>query len=273
MSRGLLGADAFDPSVTPSPNTPPSPVPQDQTTQADTAPPFAERRVLHAPGPPSPEALRAWAVSLVDAREEERLRIARGMHDELGQLLTALRLELAGLALVAKEPAQAQRIASMKALIDETMVAVRRISDDLRPLMLDDLGLNAAVESLARTAAVRMGIEVTVRHDEADPPIQPSVATALYRIVQEALTNVARHAHATDVSIDLRMQGREIVLKVEDNGVGLPDDALERTGSWGLRGLLERVNLCGGALVLENAPGSGARMTVRLPIDAAGGSA
>jgi signal transduction histidine kinase len=139
--------------------------------------------------------------------------------------------------------------------------------------MLDDLGLNAAVESLARTAAARMGIEVTVRHDEADPPIQPSVATALYRIVQEALTNVARHAHATDVSIDLRMQGREIVLKVEDNGLGLPDDALERTGSWGLRGLLERVNLCGGALVLENAPGSGARMTVRLPIDAAGGSA
>ena len=221
---------------------------------------------MHDPGPPSPEALRAWAVSLVDAREEEQLRIARGMHDELGQLLTALRLELAGLA-------QAQRIASMKALIDETMVAVRRISDDLRPLMLDDLGLNAAVESLARTAAARMGIEVTVRHDEADPPIQPSVATALYRIVQEALTNVARHAHATDVSIDLRMQGREIVLKVEDNGVGLPDDALERTGSWGLRELLERVNLCGGALVLENARGSGARMTVRLPIDAAGGSA
>jgi signal transduction histidine kinase len=99
------------------------------------------------------------------------------------------------------------------------------------------------------------------------------VATALYRIVQEALTNVARHAHATDVSIDLRTQGRETVLKVEDNGVGLPEDALERTDSWGLRGLLERVNLCGGTLVLENAPGSGARMTVRLPIDTAEGSA
>lgn len=259
--------------MTLAPNTPSRPVPKDQRTPTDASPPFAERRALHAPGPPSPEALRAWAVSLVDAREEERLRIARGMHDELGQLLTALQLELASLALVAREAAQAQRIASMKALIDETMVAVRRISDDLRPLMLDDLGLNAAVESLARTAAARMGIEVTVRHDEADPPIQPSVATALYRIVQEALTNVARHAHATDVSIDLRTQGRETVLKVEDNGVGLPEDALERTDSWGLRGLLERVNLCGGTLVLENAPGSGARMTVRLPIDTAEGSA
>ena len=273
MPCGLPAADAFDTSVTLAPNTPSRPVPKDQRTPTDASPPFAERRALHAPGPPSPQALRAWAVSLVDAREEERLRIARGMHDELGQLLTALQLELASLALVAREAAQAQRIASMKALIDETMVAVRRISDDLRPLMLDDLGLNAAVESLARTAAARMSIEITVRHDENDPPIQPNVATALHRIVQEALTNVARHAHATDVSIDLRTQGRETVLKVEDNGVGLPEDALERTDSWGLRGLLERVNLCGGTLVLENAPGSGARMTVRLPIDTAGGSA
>ena len=219
---------------------------------------------------PSPAELRAWAVSLVDAREDERLRIARGMHDELGQLLTALKLEVAGLAQVAPGPGPAERIACMKALIDETIVAVRRISDDLRPLMLDDLGLNAAVESLARTAAERMGIEVTVRHDEEDPPVQPGVATALYRMVQEALTNVARHARATDVSIDLRVVGAHVVLVVEDNGIGLPRDALRREGSWGLRGLRERVTLFGGTLILENAPGSGARMTVRLPLDATG---
>ncbi len=188
------------------------------------------------------------------------------MHDELGQLLTALQLELASLAQVAREPAQAQRIASMKRLIEDTVGAVRRIADDLRPLTLDDLGLNAAVESLARNAAGRQGIEITVRHDETDPPLQPSVATALYRMVQEALTNVARHAHATDVSIDLRTEGREIVLKVEDNGIGLPADALDRPESWGLRGLLERARLCGGTLALDNAPGSGARITVRLPL-------
>jgi signal transduction histidine kinase len=222
---------------------------------------------------PGPAELHAWAVSLVGTLEDERLRIARGMHDELGQLLTALKLELAGLAQVATGPGSAPRIASMKALIDETIVAVRRIADDLRPLMLDDLGLNAAVESLARTAAERMDIEVTVRHDEHDPPVHPGVATALYRMVQEALTNVARHAHATDVNIDLRVAGSHVVLVVEDNGIGLPADALRREGSWGLRGLRERVTLFGGTLTLDNAPGSGARLTVRLPLDASEASA
>lgn len=217
---------------------------------------------------PSPAQLRAWALSLVGTLEDERLRMARGMHDELGQLLTALTLELAGLAQVATGTGSARRIASMKDLIDETIVAVRRISDDLRPLMLDDLGLNAAVESLARIAAERMGIEVTVRHDEDDPPVSSNVATALYRMVQEALTNVARHAHATYVSIDLRVLDGQVALTVEDNGLGLPGDALHRTGSWGLRGMREQVALCGGQLELDNAPGSGARLQVRLPIEA-----
>ena len=236
-------------------------------------PPIAPALAPPSPAPQTPnaEATRAWAVSLVDAREEERLRIARGMHDELGQLLTALQLELAALAQAVSGPGPEQRIAAMRSLIDETMGAVRRISDDLRPLILDDLGLNAAVESLARSSAGRMGIEVTVRHDEADPPIGPGVATALFRIVQEALTNVARHAHATDVSISLRVEGREVVLRVEDNGVGLPADVLDHARSWGLQGLQERVSLCGGSLVLDNAPGSGARITVRLPVDAGGG--
>jgi signal transduction histidine kinase len=118
-----------------------------------------------------------------------------------------------------------------------------------------------------------MDIEVTVRHDEHDPPVQPGVATALYRMVQEALTNVARHAHATDVNIDLRVAGSHVVLVVEDNGIGLPADALRREGSWGLRGLRERVTLFGGSLTLDNAPGSGARLTVRLPLDASEASA
>lgn len=244
-----------------------TPAPEPPTAPA-LAPPSPAPQ---APQTPNAEAMRAWAVSLVDAREEERLRIARGMHDELGQLLTALQLELAALAQAVSGPGPDQRIAAMKLLIDESMVAVRRISDDLRPLILDDLGLNAAVESLARSSAGRMGIEVTVRHDEADPPIGPGVATALFRIVQEALTNVARHAHATDVSISLRVEGREVVLRVEDNGVGLPADVLDQARSWGLHGLQERVSLCGGSLVLDNAPGSGARITVRLPVDAGGG--
>jgi signal transduction histidine kinase len=95
------------------------------------------------------------------------------------------------------------------------------------------------------------------------------VEEQVLRLVQEALTNVARHAHATDVSIDLRVQGGQVVLTVEDNGIGLPSDALRRQGSWGLRGLRERVTQFGGQLALENAPGSGARLKVQLPVDAA----
>jgi len=228
-----------------------------------------DTQALSPPPAPDPADLRAWAWSLLEAREQDRRRIARSLHDELGQLLSALKLELASLAKLSTAPEAGPRMASMKALIEDSVVAVRRISDDLRPLMLDDLGLNAAVESLGRTAAERMGIEVTVRHDEHDPPIPPSAATALYRMVQEALTNVARHARATDVSIDLRVQGEQVVLLVEDNGLGLPGDALQRAGSWGLRGLREQVALCGGHLELDNAPGSGARLKVRLPLDGA----
>ena len=220
----------------------------------------------------SPADLRAWAARMADALEDERLRMARDLHDDLGQLLSALKLEVAGLAKVVSGPGTAERIAAMNALINDTIVAVRRISNHLRPLLLDDLGLNSAVESLARTAAERMGIEITVRHDEQDPPVQPSMATALYRMVQEALTNVARHARATDARVDLRVQGTEVVLVLEDNGIGLPGDALQREGAWGLRGLRERVAMFGGSLNLENAPGSGARLTIRLPLEAQGGS-
>jgi signal transduction histidine kinase len=216
--------------------------------------------------PPTPDELRAWAGSLVEAREDERRRIARGMHDELGQLLTSMTLDLAALATTATAPHQVERIQSLQSLVSTTLVAVRRISNDLRPLMLDDLGLNDAVEALARSSAQRMNLEITVRLDDEDPPVRPSVATAAYRIVQEALTNVARHAHATDVAIEMRMQpDGHLLLHVQDNGIGLPQDALARAGSWGLRGIRERVAMLGGRLRLDNLPGSGARIEVLLP--------
>lgn len=210
--------------------------------------------------------MQAWAKHLADVREEERRRIARELHDELGQLLAALKLELVGLSSVAPQPAAAQRIESMRSLIDHTVVAVRRISHDLRPLELDDLGLNAALEGLGRSAAERMGIEVTVRHGESDLDLPPDLATMLYRMVQEALTNAGRHARATDVAVELECAHGEILLTVEDNGIGLPGDALQREGHWGLRGMAERAALCGGVLLLDNAPGSGARLTVRVPL-------
>lgn len=220
----------------------------------------------HGVPPSTPEDMRAWAASLVEAREDERRRIARGMHDELGQLLTSMTLDLAALAATATAPDQVERIQSLQSLVNTTLVAVRRISNDLRPLMLDDLGLNDAVEALARTSAQRMGIEITVRLDDEDPPVSPNVATAAYRIVQEALTNVARHAHATDVALELRMQpDGQLLLRLQDNGIGLPEDALKRAGSWGLRGIRERVAMLAGRLRMKNLPGSGALLEVLLP--------
>lgn len=212
------------------------------------------------------ETLRNLGAYILDAREEERRSIARGLHDELGQLLTALKLDLTSLAATCVEPQQLARLEAMVGLVDATFGAVRRISDDLRPLVLDDLGLIAAVESLARKASQHMGIEVTVRRTEEDPPVDPRVATALYRTVQEALTNVGRHAQATDVCVDLAVQGTDVVLSITDNGVGMPADALAREGSWGLKGLLERALMLGGRLNVENAPGAGARVSLHVPM-------
>lgn len=212
--------------------------------------------------------LREVSAQLLDAREDERRRIARELHDELGQLLTALKVDLASLAAASLDDHQSARIEAMVGLVNASFGAVRRISDDLRPLVLDDLGLNAAIESLARHAAQHMGIEVTVRRGDADPPLHGRVATALYRATQEALTNVARHAQATDVCIDLRLQGREVVLSIVDNGIGLPADALDRQGSWGLKGLRERALLLQGSFQAGQAPGGGAQIVLRVPAEA-----
>jgi signal transduction histidine kinase len=154
----------------------------------------------------------------------------------------------------------------MLTMLDDTLAALRRISSDLRPLMLDDLGLNAAIEWLARDTGRRMGIAVTVQLGEADPPVHDRVATAVYRMVQEALTNVARHARASAVQITLGHTDDELELTVEDNGTGFAQQASPRAGSFGLLGMRERADLLGGRLELGNAPGGGARLTVRLPL-------
>jgi two-component system, NarL family, sensor histidine kinase UhpB len=216
--------------------------------------------------------LRQLSANVVQAREDARLRIAREMHDELGQRLSALKLDLASLAAHEREPANAERIAAMLGTLDETMTAVRRITADLRPLMLDDLGLNAALEWLTRESARHMGIEITLHLGEADPDLDKDASVAVYRIVQEALTNVARHARATDVRVDLRTSGDELLLMVQDNGIGFPPGATRKAGSFGLLGIRERAALLGGSLVVDNPLVGGARLTVRLPLHRAGSS-
>lgn len=210
--------------------------------------------------------LRQLTASLVDAREEERRRIARELHDELGQRLTALKLELSTLDERSPSGRPAPRVAAMFDMIDETVAAVRRIATDLRPAMLDDLGLNTAIEWLARESARRMGVTITLSLPTADPPIGEAASIALYRMAQETLTNIARHARATEVRIDLQCDPDGVLLQVQDNGVGLPKAATKRRVSHGLMGMRERCQMLGGTIEVGNAPEGGVRITIRLPL-------
>ena len=210
--------------------------------------------------------VRQLSASVVKAREEARLRIARELHDELGQHLSALKLDLASLDPAQGGPAHAERVAAMLGMIDQTMTAVRRIIADLRPLILDDLGLNAAVQWLSRESAQRMGLEITVHLDADDPDLDKDVSVAVYRMVQEALTNVRRYSRATHVRVDMRAVGDGLLLSVQDNGVGFAPGAMRKPGSFGLLGIRERAVMLGGSMQADNPPGGGARVAVRLPL-------
>jgi PAS domain S-box-containing protein len=228
-----------------------------------------ERRELER----SRRELRMLSANLVDAREDERRRIARELHDELGQRLTALKMELASLGTQSRAELRTSRVAAMLEMVDETVASVRRIATDLRPLMLDDLGLNAAIEWLAHSWATRMGIQVDLRLGRSDPQVGDAAAIALYRMVQEALTNIARHARASQVRIQMRSRGGELLLTVQDNGVGFAEASMYREGSHGLMGMRERAYMLGGELEIGNARGGGGRIAVRLPLRPAAATA
>lgn len=215
------------------------------------------------------EALRRLSASVVDAREEERRRIARELHDELGQRLTALKMGLASLRPPGAALCDESRIRGLFEMIDDTVAAVRRISADLRPLMLDDLGLNAAIDALAQDVGRRTGLKVSVRLGTDDPPVSDSAAIALYRMVQEALTNVSRHAQAHAVQVELQQRGAGLVLTVRDDGVGFSERALQHENRYGLLGIRERALALGGRLEVDNPAGGGARITVHLPLQPA----
>lgn len=209
--------------------------------------------------------LRRLSATLVTAREDERRRIARELHDELGQWLTALKMELSSLGRPDASATLAQRVVALGEMADETMRSVRRIAMDLRPMMLDDLGLNAAIEWLAGESTRRLGIPIELLLGEADPPVSEAASIALYRITQEALTNIARHAHARRAQIALSHGHGRVYLTVSDDGVGFgPADAV-REDAQGLLGIRERAYMFGGTMQVGNRPEGGASVTVALP--------
>ena len=214
------------------------------------------------------EQLRALAARLQHVREEERTNVAREIHDELGQALTSIKIELA--ALVADlpsgtNPAVARAKAVMQ-VVDDTIQRVRRIATELRPGVLDDLGLVAAVEWAAGEFQRRTGVKCDVSVPaEDDLPMDRERATALFRILQETLTNVARHASATHVRVRLTDYDHTVALEVRDNGRGIDEARIRGRQSLGMLGMKERAVLLGGELVIESKPGSGTTVIVRIP--------
>jgi two-component system, NarL family, sensor histidine kinase UhpB len=215
--------------------------------------------------------LRALAARLQTTREEERTRIAREIHDELGQALTALKLDVAWLA---KRPRGARNSGtfgaidqSITARIDETMAVVRRIASELRPSTLDQLGLQAAIECLVQEATQRTGMAITLQAEDF-PKLPDDVASHAFRIIQEALTNVTRHSKATRVDVTVRRLETAIILAVEDNGVGFVPQSLSGLRSLGLVGMRERALACGGTLLIRGNPGEGTAIVVTIPVGA-----
>jgi PAS domain S-box-containing protein len=223
----------------------------------------------------SREQLRALAAHLESVREEERTRIAREIHDELGQILTGLRFDLTRLAthLPAEQAAVRDDTRAMLALVDSSIKEVRRIATDLRPKVLDDLGLVAALEWQAQEFQGRTGIPCRFLVDEAEPSPDPKVDTAVFRICQETLTNVARHAGASQVTIRLKEAAGALVLTVADNGRGITDLGLTNRTSLGLLGIRERARLLGGTVSIDGQPGGGTTVSVHIPLMTPGGQA
>ena len=223
----------------------------------------------------SQRELRALSARVLEAREEEKAHIARELHDELGQLLTALKMDLSWVR--ERMPGELQaRAGEMAALLDQTVSATRRISADLRPLMLDDLGLAEAARWLAEDFSNRSGIacRLEVSGAEALEAATRSVSTAVYRAIQESLTNIARHAGAKSAWARLAAEaGGEVHFEIEDDGRGIAAADLAKVRSLGLKGMRERIAFLGGSLEIERAPRGGTRVRVRVPLGSVGPAA
>lgn len=214
----------------------------------------------------SRQRLRDLSAHLEKVREDERHHMAREIHDELGQKLTALRFEVAMLDLAQEPFALSQTTASILKQVDETIASVRAIASDLRPAVLD-LGLVAAIEWQLQQFRQRTGIPCVLKVSDEEISLDNARATAVFRIVQESLTNILRHAEAGKVLLTLRKNRENLHVQIEDNGCGLPADALTKASSFGLVGMRERVLLLGGELDISSKPGRGTKLKLAIPLE------
>ena len=233
-----------------------------------TAQDVTERRQVEERLRESQRRLRALTARREAILEEERARISREIHDQLGQILTASKLDVAWMrdSLLGAPPEIRARLDELANRLDATVKTVRRITTELRPVVLDQLGLGPAVEWLARDFTHRTGLACSVGAALDGHVLPPDTATGLFRILQEALTNVARHADAATVRIELWATNDTVCLEITDDGRGVSDEELARTDGLGIIGMRERAILLGGALELAVSEPTGTRVSVWAPI-------
>jgi signal transduction histidine kinase len=212
--------------------------------------------------------LARLSARMVQQHEEERRRLSRELHDETAQVFSAVKMEL-GVLRGKLPPDQEQRLDHVLGLIDTGIRSIRNVTNDLRPSLLDDLGLLPALRSLVADFAQRSGIAATLAEPDELPPLSPDAELALFRSLQEALSNVLRHAAATSVEVAITYSGPSVLLRVADNGRGLPEATgegrFERNGHMGLAGMRERITALGGLVRIGSGGQSGAVIEVLLP--------
>jgi len=218
------------------------------------------------------QALLTYSRRLLEAQEAERGRIARELHDQIGQMLTALKLNLHAIQSARNEGEGSLLIEDNLKMLDDALEQVRDLSVDLRPLLLDDLGLVTALRWFVDHQAKRRNVRAEFTTDSLDPDLRfaAELETACFRIAQEALTNVARHARAKTVTVRLSRNRNYLILLIEDDGVGFDIDALQRhapaNATLGLRGMQERAHAVGGRIKIDSATDKGTQLFVELPI-------
>ena len=217
----------------------------------------------------SRERLRNLSARLQSLLEEERARISREIHDELGQALTALKLDL---SLTRRSMAsgghagQSAKVQELERTVNRIIRTVRKIATELRPGILDELGVGAAIEWLGKDFRNRTGIRCNVSVKGVEKISDPVLSTAIFRIVQEALTNVMRHAAASEVKVGLGKVDGTLILEVRDNGIGINERRIFDSKSLGIIGIRERVHLLGGEAVISGKPGEGTLVGVTIPL-------
>ena len=216
----------------------------------------------------SREQLRSLAAYQNDALEQERIRIAREIHDQLGQSLTILQMDLSWLKnhLGANRRATDEKIATMSRIISHTLDDLHSVTAELRPVILDDFGLAAAIEWQVEEFRNRSGIACRLENNGFEPALPKEQSTALFRIFQETLTNILRHAQADAVVVRLEARDADLILQIEDNGRGITAKEIDNPKSFGLLGIRERLYPWNGSVSFSGRPGQGTCVTVRLPL-------